>query len=157
MPTALWITIGILATLVIGFWFFRNSITVNHVMSAYSKDAVDAARSHFATTLDFTAPSITALDQIVGKFHDAYAAGDVPPANQLEQHAKIWGAYLGETIRRQHGGEWSIPTEGPFAGAYTLTLPNSIQLSPPARVMARIIDGPTDCLISYYQAVPKTC
>lgn len=133
-------------------WIGRRTLTAGHVMGAYAKDAVDHARSNFGVTLDFSEGSVRVLEELVGRQHDEYAKGNTPDEEGLETFCKMWGAYLGEVIRKQHGGEWTVASEGPFAGAYLLTIGDT-QMSPPSKIYKRIVDGPEDNLEHYYQVM----
>ena len=150
--TAAAVVAGILLLLVVGAWWARRQITVNHVMEAYAKDAVDTAAKGFQVTLDYSPESVALLEEIVGRQHDEFAKGDKPSDEKLQTFCKVWGAYLGEVMRRQRGGEWSVPKDGPFQGVYTLTM-NTTSTSPPSKVWKRIVDGPGDDLHAYYKVI----
>lgn len=130
----------------------RRTVTVRDVMEAYAMDAVDSAKRGFQKDLDYSIASIAVLEEIVGRQHDAIGAGDVPTEEQLSTFAMTWGAYLGETIRKAHGGEWSRPVEGVYAGAYVLTV-GETQLSPPGKIYKRLVDGEADNLVGYYRVI----
>jgi hypothetical protein len=85
-------------------------------MIAYAKDAVDAAKRNFQEDLDYSPDSIARLEAIVGRQHEEYSKGSKPTEEQLHTFCKMWGAYLGEVLRKRHGGEWSQPADGPFQG-----------------------------------------
>lgn len=61
-------------------------------------------RKHFVVELDF---SLASLDELDGQFRAvAYALrGGASPENQA-QLIDLWGAYLGEMLRRQADAEW---------------------------------------------------
>ena len=123
-------------------------------MEAYSLDAVDFAREHFGVHLDYSLESLRELDTILQRFHDdlpkglskAFKRG--PSEEQVAQHAKTWGGYLGEVIRRRWGGTWVLPEEGPFAGAICLEVGDTL-ISPPSRTAKRMMNGPEDSVYDY--------
>lgn len=131
--------------------YAQRKFTAGDVMAAYALDAVDHPRS-LGVTLDFSEDSVRSLEELVGKQHDEYAKGNAPDDEVLGTFCKMWGAYLGEVMRKHHGGDWTLDTDGLFAGAYVLAIGDS-RMSPPAKVHKRIVNGPEDNLEHYYRAM----
>ena len=65
-----------------------QSIADNHVQ---------AARQWFGMAFDYSPESLRLVDEAISMFH----AGDV-----MDSTVEAYGAYIGETIRRTHGGTW---------------------------------------------------
>jgi hypothetical protein len=63
-----------------------------------------------------------------------------PSKWKLRAVSKMWGGYLGEVIRREWGGEWMEPKDGPFKGGLTLLVQGTM-LSPVARAYKQITSG----------------
>jgi hypothetical protein len=77
------------------------------LLAAMQADALEAqkfSRKHLVLELDFSAHSIAELEQQADSVEYALAGGK-SPAN-MEMLTRTWGAYLGEALRRQTGGEW---------------------------------------------------
>jgi hypothetical protein len=123
-------------------------------MVGYAKDAVDAAKRNFQQDLDYSEESVRRLEEVVGRQHQDYVKGSKPSDRDLDTFCKIWGAYLGEVIRKHHGGEWNTPTDGVYKGLYVLTVKGT-QMSPPSKIYKRIVDGEADNLYDYYQVLNR--
>ena len=108
------------------------------VMAACAAEAVGLARERFAVDLDYSIASVKHLDRILDRLHRQIPRGlnrlirKAPPEDVVRSSGQVWGAYLGEVIRKQWGGAWSVAEDGPFVGLYALTV-GGRQLSPPAR------------------------
>jgi hypothetical protein len=154
MRTALIVLLGVVLLAIAAVWYARRTFTVHDVMTAYAKDAVDAAKRNFKEDLDYSEESIRLLEKIVGRQNEEYVKGPKPSEQQLQTFSKMWGAYLGEVVRRHHGGEWTTPSDGIFQGLYVLTVKET-QTSPPSKVYKRIVDGDGDNLYVYYQVLTR--
>lgn len=60
---------------------------------------VRIARDVFGLTCDYSEASMAALDDAISKFH--------PQGNKLQTTIISYGAYIGETVRRNLGGTWA--------------------------------------------------
>jgi Family of unknown function (DUF6278) len=102
------------------------------------------AKSVFGVDLDYSADSITRLDDMIQK-------GWPQPPVFLDTMVEGFGSYLGEVIRRLHGGEWRH-TE---ADGYFLDRVGGrdMQIYPMARVRKRFLKGKDECLEFYYSAL----
>lgn len=70
-------------------------------------DALEAqkfTRKHFVVGLDFTSGSLKELESLCDDVEYALRGGK--SEENLDLLVRIWGAYLGETMRRHSGGEW---------------------------------------------------
>lgn len=73
--------------------------------------AVKTAGAMWGVSLDFTEPSLEGLDRILGELSRMQA--EAPPLeratdDQVKAAIATWGTYLGETLRRSHGGTWRV-------------------------------------------------
>ena len=129
---------------------------VTEVMEAYADDAVEAARADFQIDLDYSVPSLHLLDDILEILHrvvESQSGAEAAKMNEmLETFTIMWGAYLGEVIRRKWGGEWIIPDEGPFKGMASLVV-GRITMSPLARAYKRILSGPEEDVCKYVEVL----
>jgi hypothetical protein len=120
--------------------------TVNDMMEAFAHDAVNKARVEFGYELDYSLESLRDLDLILERFHDDLPAAR-PSNEQIWSMAKLWGGYLGETMRRQWGGAWTIADH-----RFTLEI-GSRACWPPARTRNAIENGPGDGSYAYAVAL----
>lgn len=118
---------------------------LDEAMAAYADKAVTAAAEMADIQLDYSNGSVSLLDELLQEFHEQGAGGDL-----AERLSILFGSYLGETLRRDLGGEWLIPSEGPFEGMACLKVGEDL-CSPPYRVYKRLQNGEEDDLVSWYK------
>lgn len=87
---------------------------LEELMSDCAENAVKTASAEFDVTLDFTPESIAAVDDLLLAFIDKYRE------KALEDQAvfticNIFGAYIGETLRRFVKGTWIYDQSNPKA------------------------------------------
>ena len=87
---------------------------LNKLMSDCAKDAVVAASAEFNITLDSSPESVTLVDDILLSFIDKYHD------QALEDQAvfticNIFGAYVGEILKSNIGGDWIYDQSNPNA------------------------------------------
>jgi hypothetical protein len=129
--------------------------TVAEVMQVYAADAIASVREVLA--LDYSMESLRAVEQ----FLEIGRAGFEGEDGRLRSLAMMWGAYVGEVLRRRWGGEWCFREEGPFQRKLCLVIrdPGSdpptreITLFPPERVYKQLINGSNDGIWSYGCAI----
>lgn len=127
---------------------------VTELMAKCAADARELAASRFQMPLDGTFESIQVLENILCVQYNDIPRGwkrifKKPPTEQQLQHfALLWGGYLGEVLRERLGGAWTYAEEGVMAGAACLDI-NGTLISPPAKVMKRLLNGPEDDLWIY--------
>jgi hypothetical protein len=107
-------------TLIIFFGFMAAALILIAVMKiksiAGSMDAGDFIQSlalgavkhagfKHKAGLDFSMDSIHRIDWILQDLHKRHAAGRLS-GKEARSEANIWGAYVGETVRRLNGGKW---------------------------------------------------
>jgi hypothetical protein len=126
------------------------------LMAEYAQDAVDMARDKFEIDLEYSLESVESLNIILQAQFDAMPTGwqllyrRRPSKRKLRTQAKTWGGYLGEVIRRQWGGQWLEPSDGPFKGGLTLLVQGTM-LSPIARAHKQLVNG-AEASVSAYVA-----
>jgi hypothetical protein len=126
------------------------------LMAEYAQDAVDTARDKFQIDLDYSLESIDSLNIILQAQFDAMPTGWQllyrfrPSKRKLRTWSKMWGGYLGEVIRREWGGQWVEPADGPFKGGVTLLVQGTM-LSPIARAHKQLVNG-ADASVAAYVA-----
>lgn len=120
---------------------------------AQSQAAVKAAKLEWKESLDFSDDSLDAIERIMGKLHarsQQTAPGGGFTDEQLTQASKVWGAYVGEVIRRQYGGQWLTAADGVLQLALSGTTAQPI-----VKVRNRIVNGPADNIRFYFAAMAK--
>lgn len=128
---------------------FSEDAQYQAVAEAYALDAVDFARDTMNSTLDLSDQSIRLLEEILDVFHRNI--GEARPSDeQIVNFSKMWGSYLGEVFRKNHGAIWGMVTyEGQsFVG---LRSTSGSLFWPWGRVENRLRNGPEDNVWHYYQ------
>ncbi len=120
---------------------------------AQGQTAVKTAKLDWRESLDFGEDSLDAIERIMTRMHARSrntAPGEGVTEEQLTQASKMWGAYVGEVIRRQYGGQWSTGADG----ALQLAL-SGYTAQPVVKVRTRIVNGPADNIRFYFAAIAK--
>jgi hypothetical protein len=135
---------------------FKADPDVQKVAEAYSLDAVDMARQAFDKKLDWTDKSVSTVEDILDAMYKIRAK-EKPSDEDVWTFAKMYGSYVGEAYRRNHGATWGIVTFSgdSFPGMQTK---GCVLFWPWGKVGNRLDNGPEDNVWHYYQAllVPKT-
>ncbi len=84
---------------------FQCDPSIAKIAEAYSLDAVDMAAANFSVTLDWSEASIRNVEQMLKKLHEELSNAQ-PSEDSISQFAKMLGSYVGEVLRRNHGGDW---------------------------------------------------
>jgi hypothetical protein len=93
--------------------------TMDEMMVEASDKAVARARSRYAITLDYSMDSIRNVESIMGKAYELYRAA--PQLVDARSMAFVFGAYVGETIRRNNPAcSWERSNEVGAEDFYTL-------------------------------------
>lgn len=119
----------------------------------YAADAVRYALIQYSVTLDGSEKSIAGVETVLGKLHDAYVSQDPKPTDtKVLQYAQVFGSYIGEVYRRNHGGQWGLVTLGDqrFPGMQS---EGGTRFSPWAKTYNRITQGSEDNIVSYYDVL----
>lgn len=73
--------------------------------------AVKTAGAMWGVSLDFSVSSLDGLDRILAELHLMQAEAPLlerATEDQVKAAIATWGTYLGETLRRLHGGAWRV-------------------------------------------------
>src|SRR5438067_875647 len=118
------------------------------LMTWAANKAVSMARAVFNNaSFDYSETSIEHVEALRG--HCARIVTQNP--QDLDLLATIWGAYIGEVMRRQWHGEWHLGIDE-ASGAITATLRiKHLALQPIDQVSKRLIGGPTHNVWTYYR------
>lgn len=110
------------------------------------EDALEAqrlARKYFVIGLDFSLPGLAELDGVIDDV-DVYMDGGANEEN-VRLLTRTWGAYLGETLRRNEIGEW-IESDNEFGALLQV---GDRQVSPHARIRKRLTEGNSHNLAAF--------
>jgi hypothetical protein len=122
--------------------------------AAYALDAVDHAKGASSVELDFSEESVAQVEAILTQLHDAMPKGFFarlfgrgPSSDDVLTMCKMYGSYVGEVLRRAHGGEWAL-----IDGQVTLTNGDE-RVWPMAKVFKRLKNGSEDNVAVYYKVL----
>lgn len=112
-------------------------------LSDGTKRAEPALRKHFDIHFDYSERSLAVLDDVISRCWSA------PPKN-LDNMVAMFGSYLGETIRRQIGGQWGKDEAG-----YHLVNVGGVEqwIDPFSKVRKRFLNGIEDSLSVYFESI----
>ena len=118
-------------------------------MEAHARHAVELAKTRFQATLDYGTESLQVLETLFDRVE--YAMPDPESKETLGLLTRLLGSYLGEVIRRKHGGEWIIWTD---KHGKTMALQvGDATIFTHNKVKKRLERGPEHNIWSYYQGV----
>ncbi|MDB6079661.1 MAG: hypothetical protein JWO82_3408 [Akkermansiaceae bacterium] len=128
----------------------RSDFTPDQKLAAYhselSEKCVRYFRGQFGQEANYSDAFIErvedALDLLWLKLPEAK-----PSQKDVEDFAVMFGSYLGETYRRNHGGEWGGTSEKIVA----MRTRSGLICFPSGRVLKRLTNGPEDEICSWYQ------
>ena len=121
-------------------------------MEANARNAVELAKTRFQATLDFGIDSLQVLETLFDRVE--YAMPDPESKETLGLLTRLLGSYLGEVIRRKHGGEWIIWTD---KHGKTMALQvGDATIFTHNKVKKRLERGPEHNISKYYQEVLST-
>jgi hypothetical protein len=135
-----------------------DASTADLVLTA-AESALLTASVRWGVALDFSRESLRGVEEILGTLHEALRAQDQPGdprpgTDQVRRMAVVWGAYVGEVMRRHYGGRWSNAPVGDQGPVLRLEI-GTAQVYPLRKVEKRILEGPGDAIPFYFQAVGK--
>jgi hypothetical protein len=127
--------------------------SLEQAMSAAAESAVEQAAA-FGYALDYSETSIRSVEVILEGLHDSIGR-DSPPENEIERMATMFGAYIGEVIKRKWGGRWKLESKM-YGDQKVLTFETGDhELWPHFKVGKRLTNGPEDNVWHYFQILRK--
>jgi hypothetical protein len=132
---------------------FKADPKIAEIAAAYSLDSIDLAASNFGVKLDWSDSSVKKVEEILARLHDDMARSN-PPEEAVWTFAKAFGSYVGEVLRKHHGGEWGLVNLNgqEFPG---IQQDGERLCWPWGRAHKRIVNGPEDNIWHYYQLLLK--
>jgi len=129
---------------------FTEDSGIGQIAMACASEAVDFARDNFKLVLDWSDDSVAHVETMLGVFHDQLAEAD-PGEEKVFGIARLFGSYVGEVFRRNHGATWGIVELGGETFPGLRAASSSWLFWPWARAQNRIRNGPEDNIQHYYQ------
>ena len=131
---------------------FTPDDKIQQIAEAFSLDAVDFLRDQFRITLDWSDASIQNIETVMDIFHRESAKAR-PSPEQVMQFAKMFGSYVGEVYRKNHGATWGlVEMDGQrFPGLKSTT--SDTTFWPWGRARNRLVDGAENNVWHYYSAL----
>jgi hypothetical protein len=117
-----------------------------------SDAALRTAMSKWGLTLDFSPASLEGVENVLAQLHEMGAnapEGQRPTDQQVESVAVVWGAYVGEVLRRHYGGKWELRQP---EGVLQLVIGEATAF-PLRKVQKRILNGPVDHIPHYFNGI----
>jgi hypothetical protein len=126
---------------------------IQKIAMAYAFDAVEFAWDRFQVMLDWSDSSIQHVETLLQRFHQELPKAK-PSEEKILQFSKMFGSYIGEVFRNNHGGYWGMVTLGdePFPGIRAMNRSKGL-FWPWARVRNRIVNGIEDNVWHSYQSL----
>ena len=118
------------------------------MMEGYAQAAADHARADFGQKLDFTAESIDSLDDILVRVGES-------PELDIDFEVRLWGAYLGEVLRRRYAGSWEMTQYPGGVSAVPAVDLRGSRLFPLMKVYRRLTEGEEEDLRTFFYMVTE--
>lgn len=127
------------------------------LMRMYAEDAVAIAKRCHDITLDYSEQSIVAVDEILDRMTNrgTIDASTLKPEDEedLWNHCKAYGGYIGEVISRHIGAVWKAKAVSDGSINIDLLIANRITGSPPQKVWRRLTESEVNRMIGYYRSL----
>jgi hypothetical protein len=129
------------------------------LMKQLADDTVAWVRDSHQANLDYSEESIEIIERLLDELHaelprteSGELLFDDSSRDTIDAICNMFGGYLGETIKRHHGGEWTmndVVAEQPMVCLQIGT----VSVFPTAKVYKRLSDGAGDSISFYYAAL----
>jgi hypothetical protein len=133
---------------------FTPDDKIQKVAEAYALDACDFLRDHFRITLDWSDGSIQQIESAMDRFHRE-AAKAKPSPEQVMQFAKMFGSYIGEVYRKNHGASWGLAELNGQKFPGLKAQKSDTTFWPWGRAKNRLVDGAENNVWHYYSELIK--
>ena len=136
-------------------WFL--SLPLSEIMQVYARDTVRLVQQQLQVTIDYSETSLEAIDRLM----ESYSGGkliieselDEKRSEDLEILCKGLGAYVGEVIIRNIGGEWSEGKTEDNKSVMTLKVKGGLTTHPAHSIYRRFTEEYKGGAVSYYRAM----
>lgn len=120
------------------------------VASRSAEICVMFIKQKFGKTADYSEAFLPEVENILGILHSSMPASK-PSEDDIQQFCTMFGSYLGETYRKNRGGEWGVSN----GNTPTLSFGGGYQSFPWARVYKRLLNGDEDNVHHWYLGMIK--
>ena len=127
---------------------------VQKVAEAYALDACDFLRDHFRVTLDWSDKSIQQIESALDTFHGELQSAKPTPEKVME-FAKMFGSYVGEVFRKNHGATWGFVEADGRRSPGLKAQKADLTFWPWSRVRSRLVNGAENNVWHYYEELLK--
>jgi hypothetical protein len=122
--------------------------TLDEEMKSHALEAQRFSRKHLVLELDFSEASIQELESQCASIEYALRGGKSP--ENVELLSRIWGAYIGESLRRATGAAWVEEVEGE-SRRIGLQGSGGQRVHPHEQVRKRLTDTAAQDLTAYFR------
>jgi hypothetical protein len=137
-----------------------QSPTITDTMEAHALEAVNLAQATAQQKLDFSEDSIKAVEKVLDGLHKSIPrdlqkidSKGVAGHEVADWVSNLYGAYIGEVMRRNIGGDWVVDDKmSPGTKIISFRI-GHLQTCPSAKVYKRIINGSEDDVWFYYRVL----
>ena len=117
-------------------------------MEGYAQAAVETAEKEYRQSLDYSAESINALDEIIVLLGESLEI-------DLDFESRLWGSYLGEVIRMRYAGSWEMTQYPGGQMAVPAVEVRGSRLFPLMKIYRRLTMGEEEDLKTFYNMVTE--
>jgi hypothetical protein len=125
--------------------------TLAESMADSAREAMKLTRKYFVVELNYSEESLEELERVIDDYRIAMPDGD--SSETVTLLARVWGAYLGEVLRRRLDGEWIEASEEPDETAAIRVGERTIQ--PILHLRRRLEAGNEHDVWRFYQSLRK--
>jgi hypothetical protein len=133
---------------------FQSDPEVPEIAEAYYQDCIEMVKGQFKLDLDGSDESIKLIESVLDNLSEHVRANGMDK-NRVYNFAKMFGFYIGEVYKRNHGGvTWgNVMIDGTEYYALGKSKDNSPFFWHVANVMKRIYKGREANIHHYYSAI----
>lgn len=114
---------------------FTADPQLQHVAGQAAEKCVAFLKQKFGKSLDYSDKSVEDVEAVLTLLHRSMPV-EKPSPDDIEDFAMLFGSYLGETYRRNHGGQWGLSN-----GMPALAIGSGYTSYPWSRVFKRLTNG----------------
>ena len=124
---------------------FISDPQLQQVASQSAEECIAFLKQKFGKNADYSDRFVTEVEDVMNLLQLDIPRSK-PPENVVQEMATVFGSYIGETYRLNHGGEWGIANGSP-----ALQTRNGITCYPWMRAWKRLTNGYEDNVLHWYQ------
>lgn len=122
----------------------NSSENIDKFMVSLSAQAVERARSGYGVTLDYSPDSVKEVEKVLAAKYELQKTHPMTET-EIADAADLWGAYLGEVMKRMHPAHWARDSVAGGKNALPLVFNDTAEESFPGTwVYHRLKNGEED-------------